>query len=168
MKIQTGLSFCLLITLSACASTEHPSAATKHPCATPQAGEGLSYSDKAKALRAVKASERPENKAAFSLRPLHRPIASLPPRFLNGDYSGNCQFIFDVNEGGEVVDLDIFACSSPLLKEPTRIAVMQWKYDPPLENGEPAIAKGVQSKMNFEIRDGRGLKCPVQQYRIKK
>jgi len=45
---------------------------------------------------------------------------------------------------------------------------MQWKYDPPLENGEPAIAKGVQSKMNFEIRDGRGLKCPVQQYRIKK
>ena len=159
MKTKVCLAFLLPLALAACATTKKPV-----PCGAPQTGEGLSYSAKAEVLRAEKFSERPSNKAAQKLKPIKRRVALIPPRFLEGNFSGNCQFIFDVDQNGNVFNLDVFTCSSSLLKEPARRAILQWTYEVPMENGKPTVATGVMAKMHTMINDAYGKQCPIQEY----
>lgn len=155
------LSSFLLLTIAGGCATTKPA-----PCNIPQIGEGQSYSTIEKLLQAERRAERPQNEAAKALKPISRTVALTPPRFLEGSFSGRCIFIFDVDRNGDVDNLDIFSCSSSLLVSRARKAIMQWKYEVPMENGVPVVATGLMANMITIIQDQRGKLCAIQEYPI--
>lgn len=124
----------------------------------------VSFSTRIQAHTFVNAYNRPTNEAAKNIKPKHRQVGRMPSRALKSGFSGQCNFIFDIDEMGKTTNIDVYHCSDQKFKYPTKKAVEDWEYEPPLQAGVPAIATGISSSMKFVIRDKKGRKCPLQQF----
>ena len=158
MRVPTILYVSLAVFLTACATADYDD------CGVNQTGEHQSFSELARSLKNSKSLERPPNKAAKKLKPIKRPIAAVSSRLVKQGYSGRCDFIFDVDKTGKVINLDIYACSKSFLKLPTIKAVEQWSYEIPIENSQPTIATGIHASMYTKVQDSRGITCPLQEF----
>jgi len=110
-----------------------------------------------KSLEANAAARSSEIKDA---QPLVRIPPQVPTQFLNGDNSGHCAVIFDVDASGKVVNAKTDYCTNESLKQPSIKSLQRWKYAPKTVDGNPVLQTGFRSKINFSLQDECGDHLP--------
>ena len=126
--------------------------------------DDVSFATRAQAHAFINAYNRPTNEAAKNIKPKFRKPAGMPPRAFKSGFSGQCNFIFDIDEMGKTTNIDVYLCTAPLFKTSTRQAIEDWTYEPPMQAGVPAIATGISSSMTFITSDKKGKKCPLKKF----
>jgi TonB family protein len=75
-----------------------------------------------------------------------------PPEAVARGWQGTVHLRLDISEGGRVVRAQIVRTSGyPLLDEAARSAVLTWRAQPGLHNGEP-VAAAVRLPVRFDLR----------------
>ena len=93
------------------------------------------------------------------------PIVRIPPvfpaRFSQGNYSGYCRVSFDISAEGQPFNVGILVCTNSELKAASVKSVQKWKYTPKILDGRPVSRAGLQTTIQFELKDERGRLLPL-------
>ena len=90
-------------------------------------------------------------------QPILRYPPAMPPR---ADRSGHCMMHFDVSASGEPYNISAASCSQSLFKRASIKAVSRWKYRPRVQNGQAVSRTGLETRISFNLSDGRGQLIP--------
>ena len=94
-------------------------------------------------------------------KPFLRVPPAIPPRFSQGDHSGQCKVRFDVSPEGQPFNIQTLSCTSKLLKTATVRSVQNWKYTPKIAGGRAVARSGVESTIRFTLNDATGRALPL-------
>lgn len=103
---------------------------------------------------------RPLPASTVEAQPIVRVPPIMPSAFLNGNNSGHCAMLFDVDETGKVVNAEAEYCTDESLREPSVKSIATWKYSPRKLDGNPVKAKGIKSRISFSLQDECGYHLP--------
>ena len=92
--------------------------------------------------------------------PCLRISPSMPPKFMDSDFSGYCRVRYDVDKMGHVFNVKAVKCTNDVLERPAIGAVQKWKYFPGRRNGNAVNYSGVEVYINFQVYDHRGNPQP--------
>lgn len=93
-------------------------------------------------------------------QPIVRIPAMMPPR---AERSGHCQLKFDIGNTGSPNNIEIIYCTEALFEKPSLKSVKLWKYSVKMEDGKPSNARGVESKVSYQLLDACGNIIPEKQ-----
>ncbi|MCE0492513.1 energy transducer TonB [Vibrio salinus] len=86
------------------------------------------------------------------LMPVYRVEPNYPTRALRRNIEGYVIVQFDINEEGRPFNVRVIE-SKPknIFNREALRAVKRWKYQPSIDNGQPSVVKGQQTKVEFRI-----------------
>ena len=93
-------------------------------------------------------------------RPLVRIPPVMPTRFSEGNHSGRCAVMFDVSAEGSPFNVQITSCSDNVLRRSTKNAVLKWRYQPKIVEGQPTMMTGVRDVIVYQLLDANGRLLP--------
>ncbi len=85
--------------------------------------------------------------------PLVRINPDYPPRALSRGIEGWVQIQFTITATGTVKDAVVVKSSSNIFEEAAVKAILRWRYNPKIENGEGVERVGMQTILRFELED---------------
>jgi len=85
--------------------------------------------------------------------PLVRINPDYPPRALSRGIEGWVQIQFTITATGTVKDAAVIKSSSEMFEEAAIKAILRWRYNPKIENGEGVERVGMQTILRFELED---------------
>lgn len=85
--------------------------------------------------------------------PLVRINPDYPPRALSRGIEGWVQIQFTITATGTVKDAVVVKSSSNIFEEAAIKAILRWRYNPKIENGEGVERVGMQTILRFELED---------------
>jgi protein TonB len=85
--------------------------------------------------------------------PLVRINPDYPPRALSRGIEGWVQIQFTITATGTVKDAVVIKSSSQMFEEAAIKAILRWRYNPKIENGEGVERVGMQTILRFELED---------------
>lgn len=85
--------------------------------------------------------------------PLVRINPDYPPRALSRNLEGWVQVQFTITATGTVKDASVIKSSNPIFEEAAIKAILRWRYNPKIENGEGVERVGMQTILRFELED---------------
>jgi periplasmic protein TonB len=85
--------------------------------------------------------------------PLVRINPDYPPRALSRGIEGWVQIQFTITATGTVKDAVVIKSSSQIFEEAAIKAILRWRYNPKIENGEGVERVGMQTILRFELED---------------
>lgn len=85
--------------------------------------------------------------------PLVRINPDYPPRALSRGIEGWVQIQFTITATGTVKDAVVVKSSSQMFEEAAIKAILRWRYNPKIENGEGVERVGMQTILRFELED---------------
>ncbi len=85
--------------------------------------------------------------------PLVRINPDYPPRALSRGIEGWVQIQFTITATGTVKDAVVVKSSSNMFEEAAVKAILRWRYNPKIENGEGVERVGMQTILRFELED---------------
>jgi len=89
------------------------------------------------------------------------PIIKIPPVTpKNAKRSGYCLITHDVTTRGDTTNINVTSCTERKFKRPAIASVKKWKYAPKITNGRYVIRKGVETKVEFTVKDKCGVIIP--------
>ena len=74
--------------------------------------------------------------------------------------SGFCCMTYDITPDGNVANARATYRTEHYLAEPSKAALMQWKYDTKKKDGSPVTSKGLTTFMSFVLSDELGHVLP--------
>jgi protein TonB len=93
------------------------------------------------------------------------PIVRIPPvfpaRFSQGNYSGYCRVSFDISAEGQPFNVTTLDCTNRQLKAASIKSVQKWKYTPKILDGRPVSRAGLETTIQFRLKDERGRLLPL-------
>jgi len=95
------------------------------------------------------------------VQPIVRIPPTIPARFLQGNHSGYCQMRFNVSAEGQPYDVAATNCTHNVLEGASKKAVLKWKYTPKIQNGGAVARHGLETKIRFNLADGKGKRLPL-------
>lgn len=94
-------------------------------------------------------------------QPLVRIPPVMPARFLQGDESGFCNMRFSISPDGQPYDVAATQCTHSVLERASIKSVLRWKYNPKVQDGRAVARSGIETKIRFDLADGRGQRLPL-------
>lgn len=94
-------------------------------------------------------------------QPIVRIPPTMPARFLQGNNSGYCEMRFNVSAEGQPYDVTAKNCTHNVLEGSSKKAVLKWRYTPKIQNGGAVARHGVETRIRFDLADGKGKRLPL-------